>query len=65
MAGAINTPEATRSEAPSRNYTVPMVVMTSLFFMWGVIAVMNDILIPYLKKIFELLKTSCGFGSLL
>jgi FHS family L-fucose permease-like MFS transporter len=37
-----------------KNYTVPMVVMTSLFFMWGVIAVMNDILIPYLKKIFEL-----------
>lgn len=31
-----------------------MIVMTSLFFMWGVIAVMNDILIPYLKKIFEL-----------
>ncbi len=39
---------------PGRNYTGPMIVMTSLFFMWGVIAVMNDILIPYLKKIFEL-----------
>ncbi len=37
-----------------KNYTIPMIVMTSLFFMWGVIAVMNDILIPYLKKIFEL-----------
>ncbi|MDZ7605516.1 MAG: sugar MFS transporter [Cyclobacteriaceae bacterium] len=38
----------------ARNYTVPMVVLTSLFFMWGVIACMNDILIPFLKKIFEL-----------
>lgn len=54
MAEAINTPGTTTGKAPSRNYTVPMVVMTSLFFMWGVIAVMNDILIPYLKKIFEL-----------
>lgn len=54
MAGAVNTPTVTSSETPSKNYTVPMIVMTSLFFMWGVIAVMNDILIPYLKKIFEL-----------
>lgn len=30
------------------------VVITALFFMWGFITCMNDILIPYLKKIFEL-----------
>ena len=54
MAGAINTTTSTSETEQGKNYTVPMIVMTSLFFMWGVIAVMNDILIPYLKKIFEL-----------
>ena len=53
MAETIDTTASPNNES-SKNYTVPMAVMTSLFFMWGVIAVMNDILIPYLKKIFEL-----------
>jgi len=38
----------------STSYTTSMVVLTSLFFMWGFITCMNDILIPYLKKVFEL-----------
>ncbi len=54
MAGGINTNVSATGAGDSKNYTVPMAVLTSLFFMWGVIAVMNDILIPYLKKIFEL-----------
>lgn len=37
-----------------QTYTKALTVLSILFFMWGVIAVMNDILIPYLKKIFEL-----------
>ena len=37
--------------------TAPMIVLTCLFFMWGVIASMNDILIPFVKKIFELSRT--------
>lgn len=41
-------------EGPQKNYTVALTVLTSLFFMWGFITCMNDILIPYLKKIFEL-----------
>lgn len=41
-------------ESTEKNYTVALVVLTSLFFMWGFITCMNDILIPYLKKIFEL-----------
>src|SRR3989339_326889 len=36
------------------SYRVPLVIMTSLFFMWGFITCMNDILIPYLKGVFEL-----------
>lgn len=41
-------------DEPAKNYTVALVVLTSLFFMWGFITCMNDILIPFLKKIFEL-----------
>jgi FHS family L-fucose permease-like MFS transporter len=37
-----------------KNYTVPFIVITGLFFMWGFMTCMNDILIPYLKNIFEL-----------
>jgi MFS transporter, FHS family, L-fucose permease len=36
------------------NYTSALVVLTTLFFMWGFITCMNDILIPYLRKMFDL-----------
>jgi FHS family L-fucose permease-like MFS transporter len=36
------------------NYTFPLIVLTSLFFMWGFITCLNDILIPHLKTIFSL-----------
>lgn len=36
------------------NYTRALVVLTTLFFMWGFITCMNDILIPFLKKVFDL-----------
>ncbi|MFW0716530.1 sugar MFS transporter [Pedobacter sp. N23S346] len=43
------------SETKSKsNYTVPLITITLLFFMWGFITCMNDILIPYLKKLFSL-----------
>jgi FHS family L-fucose permease-like MFS transporter len=38
----------------SRKYRTAFIVITSLFFMWGFITVLNDILIPFLKKMFEL-----------
>ncbi|NOQ28331.1 MAG: MFS transporter [Bacteroidales bacterium] len=37
-----------------KKYTGPLVVLTTLFFMWGFITCMNDILIPFLRKTFEL-----------
>lgn len=40
--------------AEKRKYTSALIVITSLFFMWGFITVLNDILIPYLKAVFEL-----------
>ena len=36
------------------NYTYPLIALTTLFFMWGFITVLNDILIPYLKGVFTL-----------
>ena len=40
------------STAPS--YTRPLAIVTTLFFMWGFLTCMNDILVPHLKSIFEL-----------
>ena len=54
MASMGDTTANTPGIDTAKNYTIPMVVLTCLFFMWGVIACMNDILIPFLKKIFEL-----------
>jgi MFS transporter, FHS family, L-fucose permease len=36
------------------NYTRPLIVVTSLFFMWGFLTCLNDILVPHLKSIFDL-----------
>lgn len=44
----------TSSNDSSENYLVPLIVLTSLFFMWGLITVLNDILIPHLKAVFDL-----------
>jgi MFS transporter, FHS family, L-fucose permease len=40
------------SKAPS--YLPALTVLTSLFFMWGLITSLNDILVPHLKAIFTL-----------
>jgi FHS family L-fucose permease-like MFS transporter len=37
-----------------RSYLAPLVALTSLFFMWGLITSLNDILIPHLKAEFTL-----------
>jgi MFS transporter, FHS family, L-fucose permease len=39
---------------PKQNYRIAFFVVTLLFFMWGFITCMNDILIPFLKKMFLL-----------
>ncbi len=40
--------------APTSSYKSALVVVTTLFFMWGFITALNDILIPHLKPIFDL-----------
>ena len=43
------------------NFTIPLIILTTLFFMWGFITCMNDILIPYLQGIFKLTPAQAGF----
>lgn len=38
----------------SKNYTTPLIIITILFFMWGAITSLNDVLIPHLKAIYNL-----------
>ena len=40
------------SAAP--NYARPLAIVTTLFFMWGFLTCLNDILVPHLKSIFDL-----------
>jgi FHS family L-fucose permease-like MFS transporter len=42
------------SAAAPANYSKPLAIVTSLFFMWGFLTCLNDILIPHLKSIFDL-----------
>lgn len=49
-----NTSVKGASTNSGANYTPALIVLTSLFFMWGFITCLNDILIPHLKVIFDL-----------
>jgi FHS family L-fucose permease-like MFS transporter len=42
------------SEGGSSSYAGPLAVVTTLFFMWGFLTCLNDILVPHLKPIFDL-----------
>jgi FHS family L-fucose permease-like MFS transporter len=63
------TSAATPNTGASANYVVPLSILTSLFFMWGFLTCLNDILIPHLKASFSLsyvevqLVQFCFFGA--
>ncbi len=38
----------------TQDYTRPLTIVTTLFFMWGFLTCLNDILVPHLKSIFDL-----------
>jgi FHS family L-fucose permease-like MFS transporter len=71
MAGS--TPEASSAQVaggqPQGKQTFAFIAMTCLFFFWGFITVLNDILIPFLKESFDLNYTQamlvqfCFFGA--
>src|SRR6201990_2030937 len=45
---------APAATAPTSSNPAALTVVTSLFFMWGFLTSLNDVLIPHLKSIFEL-----------
>jgi FHS family L-fucose permease-like MFS transporter len=49
-----NRPQSAPVVLPTPNYTPPLAVVTTLFFMWGFLTCLNDILVPHLKSIFDL-----------
>lgn len=57
------------SASTNKNNRFALVSLTSLFFMWGFITCLNDILIPYLRGAFDLTYTQamlvqfCFFGA--
>src|ERR1700677_3920320 len=52
---AIATPSSSAADSPdSSSSTGPLAVVTTLFFMWGFLTCLNDILVPHLKPIFDL-----------
>jgi len=52
-----------------RSTARPLAVLTSLFFLWGFITVLNDVLVPHWKQVFDLsyaqslLVQFCFFGA--
>jgi FHS family L-fucose permease-like MFS transporter len=58
MAGSVPIAPLERTAAPSvgndAKYRAPLAVLTTLFFMWGFLTCLNDIIIPHLKAVFEL-----------
>ncbi|QQS50215.1 MAG: sugar MFS transporter [Bacteroidota bacterium] len=54
MAANISVPSAQINSTTELRNTFPMVILTSLFFLWGFITCLNDILIPHLMNIFKL-----------
>jgi FHS family L-fucose permease-like MFS transporter len=52
---AIVSARSTTSEvSPSSTYTGALVVLTTLFFMWGSLTSLNDVLIPYVQHVFRI-----------
>ncbi|HEY4762272.1 MAG TPA: sugar MFS transporter [Candidatus Sulfotelmatobacter sp.] len=56
MAIAAPNPNTTVVTAPGsgQSYGAPLATVTTLFFMWGFLTCLNDILVPHLKSIFDL-----------
>lgn len=67
--GIQTTTTATSADSTNGNHQFALTALTSLFFMWGFITCLNDILIPHLKAVFDLnyfqsmLIQFCFFGA--
>ncbi|QYF94704.1 sugar MFS transporter [Massilia sp. PAMC28688] len=66
----VSQPAALRStQAGQGSNTGPLIIVTILFFMWGLLTSLNDVLIPHLKSVYTLtyvqamLVQFCFFGA--
>jgi MFS transporter, FHS family, L-fucose permease len=50
----VNNSTATPASSPTQSYTGALAVVTTLFFMWGSLTSLNDVLIPYAQHVFTL-----------
>src|SRR6266568_1395742 len=48
------SPAITSADGPATTYRGPLAVLTTLFFMWGSLTSLNDVLIPYAQHVFNL-----------
>src|SRR5690242_9715694 len=51
---APNTGTPATATGTGQSYGAPLATVTTLFFMWGFLTCLNDILVPHLKPIFDL-----------
>jgi FHS family L-fucose permease-like MFS transporter len=49
-----NTDTPVTTTDTNQSYGAPLATVTTLFFMWGFLTCLNDILVPHLKSIFDL-----------
>ena len=49
-----NTGTSVSTSGPGQSYGAALATVTTLFFMWGFLTCLNDILVPHLKSIFDL-----------
>jgi len=47
-------PQSIPAVSAAPDYSRPLAIVTTLFFMWGFLTCLNDILVPHLKSIFDL-----------
>jgi FHS family L-fucose permease-like MFS transporter len=50
----VPSPPQTLTSTPPTSHRAALSVVTTLFFMWGFLTCLNDILVPHLKSIFDL-----------
>jgi MFS transporter, FHS family, L-fucose permease len=69
MAIGVEGPNSITAVQAKRNYTIPLMLMVSLYFGIGFITALNDILVPHFKDLFHLTNVTallvqfCFFGA--
>ena len=54
MAIANTKTSLTTTQTPASNYRAALSIVTTLFFMWGALTALNDVLIPHFQHVFHL-----------